>query len=257
MTLPPNTFRYPFALADQPHEVQQAHIFAFNAVLDLQNAIKSLKGQLDAKTTTTITSASSSSGSGVIPVPTPFPGLGAVRDLTGSTSYTVLAADNGILLILSDSSSVTLTLDSAMTTPYFLFASNFGAGLVTFTPTSGTINGAATFTLSTGYVVQIVFDGTNWKTSSVLVIPQNTPAVLHEWLASYNSSTGVFTQTQPAFTDISGSLATGQLPASVPVVSFGSGAPAGSSTEGYIYFDTSGSPYHGYVFHSSAWHQFS
>lgn len=41
------------------------------------------------------------------------------------------------------------------------------------------------------------------------------------------------------------------------VVSFGSGAPTGTTDEASIYFDTSGSPYHGYVFHSGAWHQFS
>lgn len=56
---------------------------------------------------------------------------------------------------------------------------------------------------------------------------------------------------------ISGAISATQLPASVPVVGFGVGAPAGSSIEGYIYFDTTGTPYHGYVYHSSAWVQFS
>lgn len=139
------------------------------------------------------------------------------------------------------------------------------------------------------------------------IIPGNMPAIAHEWLNSYDSLSGSFGQTQPAFVDISGVaasgqipfptvstiggveaiapvthewidqidtsgvphlsqpafgdisgiLAVGQLPVSVPVVSFGSGAPVGSSTEGFIYFDTSVAPYNGYVYHSSAWHQFS
>lgn len=45
--------------------------------------------------------------------------------------------------------------------------------------------------------------------------------------------------------------------ASAPTVSFGAGAPGGTSNEGYLYFDTTGSPYHGYVWHLGAWQQFS
>lgn len=36
------------------------------------------------------------------------------------------------------------------------------------------------------------------------VIPGNTPAVASEWINSYDSSNGAFTQTQPAYSDISG-----------------------------------------------------
>ena len=56
---------------------------------------------------------------------------------------------------------------------------------------------------------------------------------------------------------IAGTSAVDQLPANVPVVSFGTGAPGGAGSEGYLYFDTSGSPYTGYVYHSGAWQQFS
>lgn len=37
-------------------------------------------------------------------------------------------------------------------------------------------------------------------------------------------------------------------------VSFGSGAPSGSSFDGALYFDTSATPYAGYVYKSGAWH---
>ena len=41
----------------------------------------------------------------------------------------------------------------------------------------------------------------------------NTKApVSHEWLASYDATTGNFTQSQPSFADISGNLAEAQLP---------------------------------------------
>jgi hypothetical protein len=45
--------------------------------------------------------------------------------------------------------------------------------------------------------------------------------------------------------------------AAVPVVTFGTGAPGGTSSEGNIYYDTTASPFHGYVWHSGAWQIFS
>jgi len=48
--------------------------------------------------------------------------------------------------------------------------------------------------------------------------PGNTPSVSHEFLTSYDSSTGIFGQGQPAFSDLSGSIATGQIPAATITV---------------------------------------
>lgn len=86
-------------------------------------------------------------------------------------------------------------------------------------------------------------------------VKSNSPTP-HQWVTAIDSS-GSPVLAQPTFTDLSGTVTMAQLPSSVPVVSFGVGAPVGSSTEGYQYFDTSGSPYHGYIYHSGAWHIFS
>lgn len=43
----------------------------------------------------------------------------------------------------------------------------------------------------------------------------------------------------------------------VPSVTFGTGVPAGTPAEGALYFDTTGTPYAGYVGRSSAWHAFT
>ena len=213
MSSPPNPInvRYPFELRDQPHEVVQAHRYAFQGLVDLNQAVASLKSQIGAVKTGTTTIVSGG-GSSTIINGTNFPGLGGVRDLTGLTSYTTLNADNGILLLINDASPVAVTLDSGMPIPYFLFATNFGAGTATLTPTSGTINGSASFSLPQNYFSMIVFDGTNWHASPLLVLPQSAGPTSHQWLASYNASTGVFTLSQPDFTDISGNLATSQLP---------------------------------------------
>lgn len=43
-------------------------------------------------------------------------------------------------------------------------------------------------------------------------LPGNTPAIASEWINSYNAVTGAFTQTQPAFTDVTGVATAAQVP---------------------------------------------
>lgn len=40
--------------------------------------------------------------------------------------------------------------------------------------------------------------------SGTVIIPGNTPVIASQWLNSYDSSTGVFGQSQPAYSDITG-----------------------------------------------------
>ncbi len=56
--------------------------------------------------------------------------------------------------------------------------------------------------------------GLAWsKITSPPAFPANTGATSHQFFSAYNSATGAFSAAQPAFTDISGSLGHGQLPA--------------------------------------------
>ena len=86
-------------------------------------------------------------------------------------------------------------------------------------------------------------------------VQANTP-IANKWVSSISAS-GVPQLSQPAFIDISGNVGAAQLPTNVPVISYGTGAPISASTEGYIYFDTSLSPFQGYVYHNSTWNKFS
>lgn len=52
--------------------------------------------------------------------------------------------------------------------------------------------------------------GTN---SGDQIVPVNTTATASQWLSAYNSATGEFTKAQPAFSDLSGSIVDGQIPA--------------------------------------------
>jgi hypothetical protein len=56
--------------------------------------------------------------------------------------------------------------------------------------------------------------------------------IASKWLDSYDSVTGAFTSSQPAFSDISGTASTGQIPA-LPYDPSGAAATAQSNAEGY------------------------
>ncbi len=255
----PVSMRYPFELKEQPHEVQQAHRYAFQGLVDLNQAIASLKTQIDAIPTSTSSTGNSTTATNTstVTIEDLLSGLGTVNDQTGATAYTTQTSDAGALLILNDASPVAVSLNSVVTPPFALFITNFGAGLVTLTPTSGLINGGASLALLQNQSIWAVYNGTNWLTDAFTAPPLNTPAVSNQFITAYAAATGVFSQAQPAFSNISGSITTGQLPAQVPVVSYGAGAPVGSSTEGYLYFDTTLAVYVGYVYHSGAWNQIS
>jgi hypothetical protein len=209
----PNQYFTPVFDKDMPQSLATHFRQIYLAMSQHDQAIKLVNAKVGTPSATTTISSSSSGG--VTPAPTAsFPGLGGVNNQTGNVAYTTAVTDNGILLILSDASPVAVTLNSAVTSPFFLFATNLGAGTAILTPSTGTINGGATFTILHNYTAIVAFDGTNWWATAFPVIPTSIAHVAHEWLDSYNAATGLFTQSQPAFTDISGQITTAQLPAS-------------------------------------------
>jgi hypothetical protein len=194
------------AVSDKPTPGEQVlnTRLLFTAVNQHDQAIVTLKGQVDdlqtsmnsTNTTTEVVQTVESQQ---------FPGLGQVNNQTGA--YTTQTSDNGALLIMNDASAVTVTLNASVSAPFFVFISNQGAGVVTLTPSSGTLTGASTLALNTLAVV--VFDGTNWWSSTYPVSPQNTPAVAGQFITSYTASTGAFTQAAP--TGLSVTIATAKL----------------------------------------------
>lgn len=82
------------------------------------------------------------------------------------TSYTIVSADLGRLVTFSNASAVAVTLPQATArfkARWWAYLQNLGAGPVTITPTTSTINGATTLVLRTGQSALIVSDGTNWS----------------------------------------------------------------------------------------------
>ncbi len=92
-----------------------------------------------------------------------IPNLGDVEDRTG-TSETVGPSSQGKLVSFANASPVSVTLDSAaLAEGFFCAVQNLGAGTVTLTPSSGTINGQASVDVESGTGGWLFFDGTNWK----------------------------------------------------------------------------------------------
>lgn len=171
------------------------------AIVALNTKFENLKAAATTTNVTEVVETTSGSSSGSS---SSFPGLGTVNNQTGATSYALQQSDNGAEVQLSDASAIALSLNSAITAPFLCFATNLGSSTVTCTPTTGTVNGGATFSIPPNSLSVVVFYGSNWFASAIQVVPVTTPAVAHEWLASYNATTGAFTQTQPAVADVTG-----------------------------------------------------
>ena len=91
------------------------------------------------------------------------PNIGGVNAQT-VTSYTILASDRGKMVTFNNSSAQAVTLDSTLANDFDVVIVNIGTGAVTLTPSSGQIDGAANFVLTTNQGIWIFFDGTNWRT---------------------------------------------------------------------------------------------
>ena len=103
------------------------------------------------------------------------------------TTYTIAATDIGALVTLNNASAVAVTLPVAAAGTasigsslgfykgWFCYVKNVGAGLVTITPTTSTINGKTTLVLSTGQSAFIDSDGVNYTAITEAGIAIRTP----------------------------------------------------------------------------------
>lgn len=83
------------------------------------------------------------------------------------TTYTIVTGDRGKLLTLSNAGAIAVTLPQAGASfpdGWYVDVKCIGAGTATITPTTSTIDGAASAALSTNQSARIVSDGTNYRT---------------------------------------------------------------------------------------------
>ena len=194
----PTSFRLPFVLSSEVHpDVQQAIRYAFSGLKDLNDAVGQLATKANTASTVINTTNVAGGGGGSSPV---AGSIGVVNEQS-TGAYTLLAGDFGAIVVLDTAPTFALTL-SSLTTPFYAIISNQCAGVATLTPDSATstVNGFASWPVPPGGFAIVAFDGTLWW--AVPVCPANTPAIPHQWINSYQSSTGVFGQSQPRASDL-------------------------------------------------------
>jgi hypothetical protein len=222
--LNPPSVRYPFEseIADLSPGLQQAHRYAFNGLVDVNQAIVALKSQVDANKTS-ITSAATtenvnttSENTTVITQNT----VGFVNSQIGITSYATQQSDYGSFVLFADASAVAVNLTAGPTiqTPWYCVAINFGPSTVTFTPASGTISygttsGAGSMPLLAGYFAIISFDGTLFWAAVLPLVPATFAPITNEFLTGYDATSASFSAAQPSFSNISGTATAAQVPA--------------------------------------------
>lgn len=130
--------------------------------------ITATAGVVSAVNTGTVSSIATSCGvtGGTITTTGTIKAIATPNAQTG-TSYAVLDADCGKAVTLSNAAAVAVSIAQAGTagsfaSGWFATISNQGAGLVTITPATSTINGAATLTLKQFQSVDLWTDGANY-----------------------------------------------------------------------------------------------
>jgi hypothetical protein len=113
------------------------------------------------------------------------------RNAQTGTTHTIATTDRGKHITYSNGSAIAVTLPQAngagFASSFYTYLENIGAGTVTVTPTTSTINGGATIKLGTGESVMITSDGTNYR------------AMAHG--AAYTQINALTTNTAPLGTD--------------------------------------------------------
>ena len=111
-----------------------------------------------------LSSSGVGSTGGTISVSGTLTSIEAVNAQTG-TSYTIASSDHGRLVTLSNAASIAVTVPQATGSfgaGFYVDIANINAGVATLTPTTSTINGAASLILNRFLSVRLVSDGANW-----------------------------------------------------------------------------------------------
>jgi hypothetical protein len=163
--------------------------------------------------------------SGVSPIGTTSPNSGATA-ATNSTygvgvftsgiseqagaSYTLQNTDYQGIIIFDSGATVNVTLNSNVTPNFQATILNLGSGPIALATSDGSaINGGpSSLTLAPGQGVQVFFANRAWLayagTTVIQIVPQSIGPVTHKWLNSYNATTGLFTESQPNYSDLTG-----------------------------------------------------
>ena len=150
-----------------PPEVEQVFKLLFDGLQDNKQAVIALKGQHDtvAKQVTTNTTgvATANKTANTALTATQQP-VAAGQQNAQSATYILQQTDHlGLVQLTGTTAAQGVTLNNLVQYPFTARISNGSSQSWTLTPTAGTVNGGASYTLTAGSVVSAYFDGTNWQ----------------------------------------------------------------------------------------------
>ena len=231
-TLNPINVRIPQFDLETVEGRQAAHRYLASGIVDLNQAIAYLKKNPQSTTTTnTIIQTSGSGGGGGSSTSS----IG-VNDQRGVTAYTTQQSDNSVKIIVGDASPIAVTLNAGVTTPWFCIIDNDSSAVASLTP-SGAASLQGEHEIDRGCFGIIVYDGANFWCGATKIATDSSLGYVQPDNVTIGIDSGlIYTQ-----------------------ISVDSGAPSGTPvTPGNpFYFDSSASPWHGYVWFNNAWNQFS
>jgi hypothetical protein len=116
----------------------------------------------------TVTSIATSCGVSGGPITTTGTISGSIAQRnTTATTDTITSSDCGLAVTENNASPVAVAITTAgFSINNYFTVKNLGAGLATYTPSSGTIDGAATVACKQNQSADLYFDGTNYKALS-------------------------------------------------------------------------------------------
>jgi hypothetical protein len=117
----------------------------------------------------------------------PLPGVTGVNAQTGTT-YLYTSVDRAAVVTHNSAAPVAATLPSVALLPvgFYFYVKNTGAGLLTLTPASGQIDGAASATFATGDSALLCSNGANWLSVRVPAFVNGVVTAALTGLASLN-----------------------------------------------------------------------
>lgn len=170
-------------------------------ILDLNQAIASLHSQVQTNATNVKNVTQQINASTTTITGTTLP----VNVNQQTADYILQQSDFGGLVVFSGTGPYALTLNNGISRPFFGAALNLSSGNITVAPVSPyLVNNLVSVTVLPTQWIFYWFDGVNWWALDLQMWPVTKVLVAHQWLDSYDASTGLFTASKPAFSDISG-----------------------------------------------------
>lgn len=211
------------------------------SITDINQAIATLKNKITANTSANAsTAATITENVTTETVSESWIYLGTINNQLESSAYTTQQSDDGAKILVGDSTPSVVTLNPSVTLPWFTIIGNdstSSVGLASTSPIYGVRN------ISPGCYVYVNYDGSSFWSEGIQYAQDSTPGIVQpdNVTIGLDSTDGV----------VYGMVGAGHGPPDS--TSYATPGTLGN----LLYFDSTSSPWHGYIWYGSHWNRFS